>query len=103
MTEHSKGPWQAEVDFKAHSSIVIFDANGDCVAYTPIWMGLPNSEAKELAKANARLVAAAPELLAALDAFLSITSYCGKEHCTAEQCVAALNAIKALSKARGES
>lgn len=89
MSEHSPEPW-----FSRGSEV--YDNNGQVIGESTAGMFA-------LEEANARLMAAAPELLAALDAFLSITSYCGKEHCTAEQCVAALNAIKALSKARGES
>lgn len=54
-------------------------------------------------EARIRLMAAAPSLYDALNAFLSITSYCGREHCTSVSCVAAHNALKALAAARGES
>lgn len=63
MTKHTSGPWVIMPEARAASRWVIGDAEGgsigECAPPGP-WM--PEAEAD----ANARLIAAAPELLAAL-------------------------------------
>lgn len=59
MSKHNPGPWR--VDGQAHDmagSAIIHDVNGFPVASTRSWI-------KEQHEANARLVAAAPDLLEA--------------------------------------
>jgi hypothetical protein len=60
MSEHTLGPW---VYGFAGGTILIFDAKGG-----PTIAGIPYSDEKDLplAENNARLIAAAPELLDAL-------------------------------------
>ncbi len=66
MSKHNPGPWR--VDGQAHDmagSAIIRDAGGFPVASTRSWI-------KEQHDANARLVAAAPDLLKELKVFVDI-------------------------------
>lgn len=86
--QHSPGPWKAKYGHE------IFSAEGFHIA---------NVYGSEHTEGNAQLMAAAPELYAALHNLVALSHYCGKEHCNDEECVTALHAIKALAKARGEA
>lgn len=60
-TQHTTGTWHVGVD-KADK--IIFDAHGWAVANATVYHG---KTYEEKARANARLIAAAPDLLAALE------------------------------------
>jgi hypothetical protein len=61
MAEHSPAPWHTGTDEDAH---IVYDANADFVA------NVRRYDDPELEVANAHLVTAAPELLAACQRFL---------------------------------
>lgn len=58
MGEHTQGPWQAEAN--AGRGAWIKGSTGE-------WAALSCGDTDERARANARLIAAAPDLLAALE------------------------------------
>jgi hypothetical protein len=60
MTMHTPGPWNDERDLAG----TISDTNGEEIAMTMTVGGYPEARAEE--RANARLIAAAPEMLVAL-------------------------------------
>lgn len=64
MSEHSKGPW--EVQLANSGARVVQSANATGPKATVICTGLGGN------RANARLIAAAPELLAALEMVMSL-------------------------------
>lgn len=63
MNHYSPGPWHVEVDPKYSSLVVIKDSNGD-----EIDRMFALSQQREMA--NARLIAAAPELLECLQSYV---------------------------------
>jgi hypothetical protein len=70
MRKHSPGPWQI---ISGHSAIRILTIEGYDVAQTtgsPYWKEFSKSD-----EANARLIAAAPDLLEALKALLTAATY----------------------------
>ena len=62
--KHTPGPWKVEYFKRVRS-----EANGEmvCTGYGEIKYGRTNEEVELLAEANARLIAAAPELYEALE------------------------------------
>lgn len=111
MTEqHTPGPWSTDLTDKEYfneQQPLITAANGRCVAEV-LDLGMRHDEESV---ANGRLIAAAPELLAALQMITPLTHYptCSglnfltnssecEEHCT---CGSAL-ARAAIAKAKGE-
>jgi hypothetical protein len=62
-SKHAKGPWTVGAEFDGeHGQFSILDGDGSECATVTAWIGKHRPEAE----ANARLVAAAPELLASL-------------------------------------
>ena len=84
MAEHTPGPWHVDmgVDLAVRNS----DEWLICT--------LPN-------EANARLVAAAPELLEALELSVPYLCHCGSPDCRV--CSAIVRALAAITKAKGDS
>ncbi len=64
MSKHTKGPWTASGFDEEYTDQINIKGDGFYVA-AAIWMGNPGEQ-----EANARLIAAAPELLEALEAVL---------------------------------
>ena len=61
-TKHTPGPWKPSTDYRLRSiDIVPWNAQGESIA--KIKTGMPTGDGEAIA--NARLIAAAPELLAA--------------------------------------
>lgn len=96
MSKATPGPWIARIPDDLGGSRVYVDRKGGSLIATPAYMRDENE-----AEANARLIAAAPNLLAAckraVDFGLRDTSYCSNE--TDEVC-AELEA--AIAKATGQ-
>jgi hypothetical protein len=90
--QHTSGP------LSAHKSAV-FNANGDCIAICTTGVNRADEDA-----ANARLYAAAPDLLEALeglsDAYAALCGMTGKDFCEAESSRYAV-ARAAIAKATG--
>ncbi len=61
--KHTPGPWEVSKDY---SQLRVNGADGEAVAYTETCVGLERDQA------NARLIAAAPDLLDALEELLEI-------------------------------
>lgn len=102
-TQHTPGPWQ--VDRYGH----VTPANGDgsSIAAVTLWDGAANTPA-ELAEsqANARLIAAAPDLLAVMGATLATLQAClphlkGNQEAMVK--VQILACATAIAKAEGRS
>lgn len=66
--KHTPGPWEAKIDPELEQ-FFIRASNGDKVAHAAIFKGRPIERRSDLEiESNARLIAAAPELLEALKA-----------------------------------
>jgi len=99
--KHTKGPWVTE---EIYSQIAIrhqYMGGGHTVAY----VGTPGRMGGEEKRANARLIAAAPELLDACDAALGVLAEPGimdidKWKVWQKRTVAQLHAV--IKKAKGE-
>ena len=63
QTSHTPGPWKLKIGKGFEYTHQIKDIEGNPVAYWPIYA----TETKKTAKANARLMTTAPELLDALE------------------------------------
>jgi hypothetical protein len=89
---HTPGPWFVDAegakDAGTKGGFIPFDACGCC---NSPWMC---GETEKEQAANARLIAAAPELLEALEPFAKFACGCGECH----NC----RALAAVNKARGE-
>ena len=89
MSNHTPGPWKA--NFAISGEVYIFGGDRNFARVFDEWRDEANQEA------NARLIAAAPDLLEALEAIMrypKISEYVGSE--------LANKADAALAKARGE-
>jgi hypothetical protein len=64
MTEHTQGPWKA---FSLNGIISVMKGGKEVVH----WSGFDAADFKRQREANARLIAAAPDMLAALKAFIA--------------------------------
>jgi hypothetical protein len=99
MSDHTPGPWFAErhgivtADVGGHRRQVA-STTGDAVMH-----GDPNTNVIELQMANARLIAAAPELLDCLNLAISRCSACGT--CGPAYCADCRAARAAIAKATG--
>jgi hypothetical protein len=90
MSEHTAGPWSysEQRGSKNHCTVAqVWDSYGDCLAI------IESTDDEAVATANARLIAAAPELLAALEEIRSDPDI---------QYRVWIKADKAIKKARGE-
>lgn len=104
MSNHTKGPWMSS----AGRALIFSPTHGNIAeVYAP--NSLNDVKTNEEAKANACLIAAAPELLEALEAML--VDYANTAACVREGCDCAGNeypkaiaraARAAIAKARGE-
>ena len=88
MIEHTKGPWYRNINAKYP---VYAGEAPNHVHIASILKGAPDDERE----ANLRLIAAAPELLEALEILLQETMY--KDHPAASE-----RALKVIAKAKGE-
>lgn len=100
---HTPGPW-------AKLGTWIHDANGMDIATVekgffrvtgPTWTPVPPEYTAEIRESNAHLIAAAPDLLEALEAFVFAVEV--DEHCTDTEEDAAIQARAAIARARGEA
>jgi len=71
MSVHTPGPWR----YAGHGGTHVLDSNGRCIGDAPQPHGMPPEEGE----ANARLIAAAPELLAALERLAGSLEACAEE------------------------
>lgn len=84
MSKHTKGPWSFKYDDETRSGVNVYGNNGQTQIIDFV-MG----ENLDEAEANARLIAASPDLLKALEAIADISP------CTYEDAVEAVNIAKA--------
>jgi len=91
--QHTSGPWIADDGF-------IYDAEHRRIADAAPWSPMFRERDDDVVRANARLIAAAPELLDALIDLLLDTQHAGHE-CQDEHCPVA-RAKRAISQATGE-
>jgi hypothetical protein len=97
-TEHTPGPWKVNYD----GTILTEDKTGPCsheiIAQMPVWFGTAQKGhvTQDHLAANARLIAAAPELLAALEFMVRV----GPSGIIGQQ-TARERAIEAIAKAKG--
>ena len=101
MSKHTPGPWEVRAD--AHGRGRIY-ARGTWIATTWLATDDGNDAPRLPALSNARLIAAAPELLEALGILLNRLEGIGGEHVTGMEGVDAdlIKARAAIAKATGE-
>lgn len=96
MSKHTPGPWR--IESQPH---VVWSNYGALIARVPVYIG-ERDELWEEKIANARLIAAAPEMLNAIEAFINADR---SEHLAArlnDAEMAAVESMKAaITKARG--
>ena len=93
---HSPGPWKLETRAHVHA---IMDANGEDVVYQPIATTDEKTTTPEVLKGNARLIAAAPTMLLALQKIRMVgPCACGEKHGSNPDCpiTIAVNALATL-------
>jgi hypothetical protein len=93
MTHHTSGPWAISPDLKTIYSIDGLGYRADTVARVTI----PSQTDAKRARADMRLIAAAPELLAACEALLAVA---GDDWSDKYEAAKAL-ALAAINKAKG--
>jgi hypothetical protein len=96
MIKHTEGPWSCSEQrgIPGHCMVAqIWDSQGNALA------SVEPSVDQDQATATARLIAAAPELLSALDSLVSACDLPG-DHCEVEQALP--RAIAAIKKAKGQ-
>lgn len=108
MSSHTAGPWKAEASSVSFSLKIVEDKfRGNDIAsvwaHNPMSSGAKHMPSMDEMEANARLISAAPELLAALEAllehaekYLDFGSVEGKEQAIQ------LASRAAIAKARGQ-
>jgi hypothetical protein len=98
MSKHTPGPWQIG-NKNQHNASFVYAENGEdtvCMVYE-IWSHRTVEECKDCkGMANARLIAAAPELLVELKKASAMLSRCGFESSDEYQ-----SAMAAIAKAEG--
>lgn len=92
MSRHTPGPWTAE----GWNNTTVNAADGSTITAAP--GGVRGAKISEI-QANARLIAAAPDLLAALELFLAQYHVPGSAYREARPEIQA--ALAAISKAKG--
>jgi len=91
MSHHTPGPWKVSRRFDVYQDTQTLGVGGTFIASTKGISELPES-VNEVCEADAKLIAAAPELLKALQDILIFDSVLSQE-----------NARAAIRKATGES
>jgi hypothetical protein len=91
MSDHTPGPWKVSRRFDVYQDTQKPGVGGTFVASTKGNSPLPES-VNQVCEADAKLIAAAPELLKALQDILLFDSALSRE-----------NALAAIRKAKGES
>ncbi len=97
-TTHTPGPWQ--YTFEGGTVAFIVEADGTTVAKLST---TENSTAHSALPSNARLIAAAPELLAALQEVTRCLAWHAQEHPVGMDCVAVAKARAAIARATQEA
>lgn len=105
MTKHTAGPWKAEA-FGAVTTLVqgirrqVASTVGDAVMHSD-----PRTNVVDLQAANARLIAAAPEMLKCLEACLGEleSAFGGPQDQNEEEAALLAQARAAIAKAKGEA
>ena len=93
MSNHTPGPWKA--NFAISGSVYIFGGDRNFACVFDEWRDESNQEA------NANLIAAAPDLLEALEELLSLCQRQEDFHDDGDGCMFE-RASAAIAKARGE-
>lgn len=91
MSKHTPGPWEVQ-NMTVFNRGCMFVANCD---------GLGDVDRMEMSRANARLIAAAPDLLAALQELLNMPDFDGSVITSAARKQAKHRARDAIAKAGG--
>ena len=105
MSKHTPGPWEVKPYAWQRGNVSVFAPKfgrapyGACVAYTPCSDGVGGAEG---ALANARLIAAAPELLEALKFYGSSCDATESTPCGYEGNLCCKRARAAIARAEGE-
>ena len=90
-TQHTPGPWTVESDrttvSMAHQAVIVAPA--------------PDGASREEMRANARLIAAAPDLLRALERIAVYPCNCPHDSLPGDECESCI-ARAAIAKAKGE-
>ncbi len=86
--KHTPGPWKVDED-------------DDVVSATGLWVAFAYGDSEEEAKHNARLIAAAPDLLAALRS-MAAQHRCGCGHPACNRCEDDRMCSTAIERATGE-
>ncbi len=96
---HTPGPWRVMPESQAQSPWIVGDAEGGSIAdCEPCGPWMPD----EVADANARLIASAPDLLAALRGYLDARPQCEcTPHSGCQMAKARSAARAAIAKAEG--
>ncbi|MHB9328078.1 hypothetical protein ACP3S7_11080 [Phytobacter ursingii] len=100
--EGTPGPWRFDEQTTLSGGPVFYIAQDDNAKYTPNYSDVSQTcsgELKHIQKANAQLIAAAPDLLEALQ---EVTGSLGVMVMDADSCTEILKARAAISKALGE-
>jgi len=103
MSAHTPGPWEIDPDTRPGMewNNHIVDSTGNL---TICFMSHSGGLSPDRDKANARLIAAAPELLEALESFIALNLRNDGATCDWHDLIAAVaNAEKAVKKAKGET
>ena len=94
MSKHTPGPWEARYVVSGYHRIIApNETEPTCVCDTALWKD--NDAAVDMA--NAHLIAAAPDMLAALDTAAAAMEWTGLAKGKAYQAV-----LDAMSKAKGQ-
>lgn len=109
MSGHTPGPWTSELT-RAGSSLVIQDHEGSIIAEVCQWKASPDQSAKDEPPLNAKLIAAAPDLLEALELVTNIYAAMREslsvkypEDGWSAEAMSIDQARKAIARAKGES
>lgn len=96
--KHASGPWHVGTECIKNQLVVCPLEDSPLI----ITIEQVDGDLQEL-EANARLVAAAPEMLGALETVLRNFAPCGVEGLTAKQSLSIGQAMNAVAKAKGET
>lgn len=93
-TKHTPGPWHVEPDQPSHGAALCVVAEGAVIARTPECGAYGDAE-QAIDEANARLIAAAPELAILAEAFVSYLEDNSKSPRRRAACLAEARAVLA--------